>query len=129
MLFHKRRSCASVSEAAFVEGVLQKICSLNHTINLYENTHSEELLVLRKLMTNRWRVFLLMLRIMGYSRKKNRKAWGNTFFKLPWSFSVFFTLPLKIPEKTKLHPCMFHKIILHPSQILRPKFKTPGNSI
>ena len=32
--------------------------------------------------------------------------------KKPWNFNNFVTLPLKIPEKTKCHPCKFHKIVL-----------------
>ena len=45
----------------------------------------------------------------------------------PWNFS-FFTLPLEIPYKAKLHPWKFHKIVLDPLKILRPKTKTPKNS-
>ena len=40
----------------------------------------------------------------------------------------FFTFPLKIPDKTKLHTKTLHIIVLHPSEILRPTTKTPGNS-
>ena len=40
----------------------------------------------------------------------------------------FFTLPLEILEKTKLHPWKFHKILLDPLEVLRPKPKTSGNS-
>ena len=40
----------------------------------------------------------------------------------------FFPLPLGIPGKTRLHPQKLHIIVLHPSEILRPKTKTPGNS-
>ena len=40
----------------------------------------------------------------------------------------FFTLPLEIPDKTKLSPWIFHKIVLEPLEIPRPKTKTPGNS-
>ena len=37
------------------------------------------------------------------------------------------TLPLEIPDKTKLNPWKFHKIVLDHLEILRPKTKTPGN--
>ena len=40
----------------------------------------------------------------------------------------FFTLPLEIPDKTKLNPWMFHKIVLDPLEISRPKTKIHGNS-
>ena len=36
----------------------------------------------------------------------------------------FFTLLLRIPDKTKLNPLMFHKILLDPLEIPRPKAKT-----
>ena len=39
---------------------------------------------------------------------------------------LLFTLPLEIPNKAKLHPQKLHKIVLHPSEILRHKTKTPG---
>ena len=45
----------------------------------------------------------------------------------PGSFH-FFTLPLEIPDKTKLNHWIFHKIVLDPLKIPRPKTKTPGNS-
>ena len=40
----------------------------------------------------------------------------------------FFTLPLKISDKTKLTPWIFHKIVLDLLEIPRPKTKTLGNS-
>ena len=49
------------------------------------------------------------------------------FPKPPRNFS-FFTLRLEIPDKTKFNPCIFHKIVLEPLEIPRPKTKTPGNS-
>ena len=65
---------------------------------------------------------------MGYSRKKTNRGGGGgggglkTYFfeNPPWNFS-FFTLPLEIPYKAKLHPWKFHKIVLDPLKILRPK--------
>ena len=65
---------------------------------------------------------------MGYSRKNaDRVYWGYTLFKTPWKFP-FFILPLEIPDKTKLNPWIFHKVVLDPLEILREKTKTPGNS-
>ena len=40
----------------------------------------------------------------------------------------FFTLPIEIPDKTKLNPWIFYKIVLDPLEIPRPKTKTPRNS-
>ena len=39
-----------------------------------------------------------------------------------------FTFPLEIPDKAKLHPWKFHKIMLDPLKIPRQKIKTPENS-
>ena len=50
------------------------------------------------------------------------------FFEKPPGIFYFFTLTLEIPEKTKLNPWIFHKIVLDPLEIPRPKTKTPGNS-
>ena len=74
--------------------------------------------------------------IMGYSRKK-KQGWGveDTLFWTSPGIFRFLTLPLEIPDKTKLHPiarletqqnCIAHP--QHPSENLRPKTKTPGNS-
>ena len=80
---------------------------------------------------------------MGYSWKKKhwwgRGGWGHTFLKTPLEFFFFFSLPLDIPDKTKLHAWKFLKIVLDLLKILRPKTKTleiphyfflatPGNS-
>ena len=48
--------------------------------------------------------------------------------KTSLEFFIFLTLPLEIPDKTKLNPWIFHKIVLDPLEIPRPKSKTPGNS-
>ena len=69
---------------------------------------------------------------MGYSRKKtNRGGLRTYFFEPPSPLGIFsfFTLLLEIPGKTKLHPQKLHQIVLHPSEILRPKTKTPGREI
>ena len=50
------------------------------------------------------------------------------FFENPPGIFHFFTLPLEILDKTKLNPWIFHKIVLDPLEIPRPKTKTPGNS-
>ena len=58
------------------------------------------------------------------SRKK------TCFFENPWGF-LGFSLSLKIPEKNKASPLEAPQNCVtpvHPSEILRPKAKTPGNS-
>ena len=76
---------------------------------------------------------------MKKSQKKTRQDWAIPekiktgvmriyfFEKLPGIFH-FFTLPLKIPDKTKLNPWIFHKIVLDPLETPKPKTKTPENS-
>ena len=67
--------------------------------------------------------------ILGYSRKKSNKeeGWLRTyFFENPPG--IFFTLPLEISDKTRLHAWKFHKIVLDSLEIPRPKTKIPGNS-
>ena len=62
----------------------------------------------------------------GLLFQKNIKQGGlSTYFleKSPGIFH-FITLPLEIPNKTKLHPWKFHKIMLHPLEITRPKTNT-----
>ena len=46
----------------------------------------------------------------------------------PGIFLFSFTLPLEIPDKAKLNPFIFHKIVLDPLEISRPKTKIHGNS-
>ena len=48
------------------------------------------------------------------------------FEKTPGIFHVF-TLPLEISDKTELNSWIFHKIVLDPLEIPRPKTKTSGN--
>ena len=50
------------------------------------------------------------------------------FCENPAGIFHFFTLPQDIPDKTKLNPWIFHKIVLHPLKIARLKTKTHGNS-
>ena len=67
--------------------------------------------------------------VMGHPRKKQMAGGGGlrTYFfeKKPRKCFIFFTLPLEIPDKTKLHPWKFRKIVLHPLEIPRSKTKTP----
>ena len=43
-----------------------------------------------------------------------------TYFLKTHGIFYFFTLPLEIPDKIKLHPWKFHKIALDPLEIPRP---------
>ena len=66
---------------------------------------------------------------IGLFQKKSKHGGLRIyFFKNSHGIFHFFTLPLKIPDKTKLNPWIFHKILLDPLKISRPKSKTPGNS-
>ena len=48
---------------------------------------------------------------MGYSRKTNKQEdWGHNFLKKILEFFLFFSVPLKIPGKTKFHSWKFGKI-------------------
>ena len=66
---------------------------------------------------------------MGYIPEKiqTRGVEDILFWKPPEIFN-YFTLPLKIPDKTKLNPWMFHNLVLDSFKIPRPKTKTSGNS-
>ena len=65
----------------------------------------------------------------GYSRKrpKREEGWGlrTYFFENTPGIFWFLTLPLDIPDKTKLHPWKLHKVVIHPLEILRPEAKSP----
>ena len=68
---------------------------------------------------------------MDYSRKKVKGGGGGLrtyFFETPPGIFHFFTLSLENPDQTKLLLWKFHKIVLDPLEIPRPKTKTPGNS-
>ena len=67
---------------------------------------------------------------MGYSRKNPNRGGGlrTYFFEKTSGIFRFVTLSLEIPDKTKLHPWKFHKTVLHPLKIPRPKTKTHGES-
>ena len=73
---------------------------------------------------------------MGYSRKKKKQGAGGEgggaglktyFFENPAGIFRLFTLPLKICDKSNLHPWRLCKIVLHPLEIPRPKTKSSGN--
>ena len=49
------------------------------------------------------------------------------FYENPPGIFHFFTLPMEIPDKTKLYPWKFLKIVLDLLEIPRQKTKTPGN--
>ena len=54
-----------------------------------------------------------------WARKNPKRGdWGYTFFKTPLEFFNF----------SKYNPCIFHKIVLEPLEVPRPKTKVPGNS-
>ena len=79
----------------------------------------------------------LFLTDNGLFQKKTKQGdrgfWGHRYFfkppPLPGIFR-FFTLPLEIPDRTRLTPRTCQNcFILHLSEILRPKTKTCGNSM
>ena len=51
-----------------------------------------------------------------FQKKLKQGSWGYTFLK-PLELFILFTLPLEIPDKTKLNPWTFHKIVLDPLEI------------
>ena len=53
---------------------------------------------------------------MGHSRKNQNWVEDILFWKPPRIFHSF-TLPLENPDKTKLNPWIFHKIVLDPLEI------------
>ena len=61
-------------------------------------------------------------------KKPNRGRVEDILFLNIYRLFYFFTLLLEIPEKTKLLPWKFHRFLLHPLEIPRPKTKNPGNS-
>ena len=63
---------------------------------------------------------------VGLFQIKNRWAEGILFSKPHMEYFVF--LHLESPDKTKLHPWKFYKIVLDPLKIPRPKTKSPENS-
>ena len=63
-----------------------------------------------------------------FQKKKLTGGLRTYFFEHPPRVFRFFNLPIEIPDKIKFHSWKLDKIVLHPSQILRPKTKTPGKS-
>ena len=72
-------------------------------------------LVIIELIADHW---------LGYSRKENSRGLRTYFFEKPLEFFNFFTLPLEIPDKTKLHPWKSHKIALDSLGIARPNHQS-----
>ena len=88
-----------------------------------------------------WQRWSLCLNIPlnGLFQKKSKQGGGveDILFRNPIPpplplhqgfFLFFFTLPQEIPDKAKLNPWIFHKIVLNPLEIPRSKTKTPGKS-
>ena len=73
----------------------------------------------RVCVCGRWR------RWGGRGRGRGRD-WGHTFLNKNPEMFGFFTLPLEIVEKAKLHLWIFHKVVWHPLKIPRQKIKTDG---
>ena len=66
---------------------------------------------------------LLYLEV-GYSRKKIKQVEDILFWKNSLGFFIFLLYPWKFQTK-QLNPWIFHKIVLDPLEIPRPKEKTP----
>ena len=101
-------------------------------VALMNNIYLLICMVLFMSFDNEWCTILLILVChMGLFQKISKQEGGGVedilFWNPPGIFH-FFTWPLKFPDKTKLNPWIFHKIVLDPLEILRPKTKTPGNS-
>ena len=60
-------------------------------------------------------------------QRKGGDGLRTNFFENPGGSFHIFTLSLEISEKAQLSPWIFHKIVLDPLEIPRPKIKTPGN--
>ena len=58
---------------------------------------------------------------IGLFQKKSKRELRIHFFKTPPEIFHFFTLSLEIPDKTKLDTWIFHRIVLDPLEIPRPK--------
>ena len=71
-----------------------------------------------------WVSFIIRL----FQKKNQIGEVKDILFWNPTGIFQFFTLLPKILDKTKLLPWKFHKIVLNPLGIPRPKTKTPGNS-
>ena len=77
-----------------------------------------------------YHIKMIQIRHLDIWSMGNNQAGGVKdilFWNRP-GFFRFLTLSLGILDKLKLHPFKFHKIVLHPLEILRPTTRTPGNS-
>ena len=68
------------------------------------------------------------LKVLLFQKKIQTEAKDIPFFGKNSVVSRFVTLSLEIPEKSKLHPWTFHKIVSHHLEILKPETKIPGSS-
>ena len=64
----------------------------------------------------------------GLSQKKAKRSGEGGGFENPPGIFHFFTLPQEIPDKKKLNPWIFHKIVLDDLALLGPKTKTHGKT-
>ena len=69
------------------------------------------------------RKFLWSTDIGPFWEKTKQGELRTYFFENPLEF-IFFSLLLEIPDKTKLHPWKFHKIVFDPLETPRAKTKT-----
>ena len=74
------------------------------------------------------------LKILYFKSYELRGLQNGLFQKRTYVFEKtsgifrFFTLPLEISDKTKLHLWKLYEILINPLEILRPETKAPGNS-
>ena len=66
------------------------------------------------------------LKVLLFQKKIQTEAADIPFFGK--KLCRFVTLSLEIPEKSKLHPWTFHRIVSHHLEILKPETKIPGSS-
>ena len=66
------------------------------------------------------------LKVLLFQKKIQTEATDIPFFEK--KLCRFVTLSLEIPEKSKLHPWTFHRIVSHHLEILKPETKIPGSS-
>ena len=57
--------------------------------------------------------------------KSKQRGLRIYFFENPPGIFHFFNLPLEIPDKTKLNPLIFDRIVLDPLEIPKQKNKDP----
>ena len=72
-----------------------------------------------------WCIAHSVICVLGYSKNKSKRGRLRIYFfeKRPGMFYLY-TLPLEIPDKTKLSIWIFHRIVLDPLEIPRPKTQT-----